>query len=143
MGAWAGAAEPEGIAGRVLDKTGAGMASAKVWVVGGSWEEPETVAEATADGQGAFPFPRFWEEQALEGVLKRITHSFSLVARDGGGRIGRLTSLSRTSTAPIKIELVETGEARGARGRYDRQAGRRGRGRPLGLQPLMRRSFAR
>jgi hypothetical protein len=88
-GARAGAVEPEGIAGCVLDKTGAGVASAKVWVVVGSWEEPETVAEATADGQGAFPFPRFWEEQAREGVLKRITHSFSLVARDGGGRIGR------------------------------------------------------
>ena len=107
------AAEPEGIAGRVVDRTGEGMATAKVWVVGGSWEEPEALAETTTDGQGAFSFPSFWEEQARKGLRERIGHSYGLVARDGGGRIGWLTSRYRGDTKPIKIELVETGEALG------------------------------
>ena len=107
------AAEPDGVAGRVVDASGAGVASAKVWVVGGSWEEPEAVAEATTDGQGAFSFPGLWDEQNRKGALKRITHSYGLAARDGDGRIGWLTSVYRGNKTPLKIELVETGEARG------------------------------
>ena len=53
--------EPDGIGGHVVDTSGAGVAAAKVWVIGGSWEKAESVAEVTTDGQGAFLFPGLWK----------------------------------------------------------------------------------
>ena len=69
------AAEPDGLAGRVVDASGAGVASVKVWVVGGSWEEPEAVAETTTDGQGAFSFPGLWDEQNRQRALSSGSHT--------------------------------------------------------------------
>ncbi len=106
------AAEPEGIAGRVVDTTGAGVAAAKVWVVGGGFDDPKAIAEATTDGQGAFSFPDLWGEPDREGTAARLTQPYGLVAQDGG-RIGWLASVNMRNQTPIKIELVETGEARG------------------------------
>ena len=135
------AAEPDGLAGRVVDASGAGVASAKVWVVGGSWEEPEAVAETTTDGQGAFSFPGLWDEQNRQGALQRITHSYGLAARDGDGRIGWLTSVYRGNKTPLKIELVETGEARGRVVDTAREACPRCRGRPGRLQQVAREAL--
>ncbi|MEJ7636744.1 MAG: carboxypeptidase-like regulatory domain-containing protein [Singulisphaera sp.] len=108
-----GAAEPEGVAGRVVDHTGAGVASAKVWVVGGSRDEPEAVAEATTDGQGAFSFPGFWEGQARKGPPQE---DHALLQCDGPGRRrpDRLVDLCVPREHGVNQDwLVETGEAGG------------------------------
>ena len=55
--AWALEQARTGSAGVWSTRSGAGVAGAKVWVIGGSWEEAEEVAETSADGQGAFAFP--------------------------------------------------------------------------------------
>ena len=107
------AQEPDGITGRVVDAAGAGVAAAKVWVVGGSWEVAEAVALTTADSKGAFSFPTLWKELKGSGALKRLSHSYSLAARDGRGRIGWLTSIGGGAQTPYTISLVELGEARG------------------------------
>jgi hypothetical protein len=116
--AWCGAAlaqaeKPEGSLGRVVDAGGAGVAAARVWVIGGSLEEPEGVAETSADGQGAFSFPTLWKELRSSDAFKRLRHSYSLAARDGRGRIGWITAINSGTTAPNIITLVEPGEARG------------------------------
>ena len=104
---------PDGMSGRVVDAGGAGVAAAKVWVIGGSMAEPEVVAETSADGQGAFSFPTLWKDLRTSNALKRLSHSFSLAARDGRGRIGWITATNSGTKAPNIVTLVEPGEARG------------------------------
>ncbi len=111
--AGASAQESNGVSGRVVDAAGAAVAGAKVWVVGGSWQEPESVAETNADSHGAFSFPTLWQELKGSGALKRLTHTYSLAARDGRGRLGWLTSIGTRAQTPCTISLVELGEARG------------------------------
>ncbi len=105
--------EPDGLSGRVVDASGAAVAGAKVWVIGGSWEEPTGVAETSADGQGTFSFPTVWKDLKGSGAFKSLRHSYSLAARDGRGRIGWITSVGSRGDAPNTISLVESGEARG------------------------------
>ena len=111
--AWAFEQAADGINGRVVDASGSGVGAAKVWVIGGSWEEPEEVAETSADGQGVFSFPTLWKELKRSSALKRLRHSYSLAARDGRGRVGWITSVGSGMETPHKISLVEPGEARG------------------------------
>ena len=115
---WCGAAlaqaeKPEGSLGRVVDAGGAGVAAAKVWVIGGSMETPEEVAETSADGQGAFAFPTLWKSLRSSDAFKRLRHSYSLAARDSRGRIGWITAIDSGTHAPNIIKLAEPGEARG------------------------------
>ena len=116
--AWCGttgaqALKPADIAGRVVDEKGAAVASAKVWVIGGSWHEPKNVAEATADSQGSFSFPGFWDEQDRSGALQKITHSYSLAAHDSTGRLGWITVVYRGIKMPVSIALAAAHEAKG------------------------------
>ena len=48
------AAQPGALDGRVVDKAGSPVVGAQVWAIGGSWDEPESAAVATTDGQGLF-----------------------------------------------------------------------------------------
>jgi hypothetical protein len=116
--AWCGTAaalaqEPDGLKGRVVDAAGAAVPGAKIWVIGGSWDEPASVAETTTDSQGSFSFPTVWKELKAAGAFKRLSHSFSLAARDNRGRFGWVTSIGRVAEPPSAIVLVEPGEACG------------------------------
>lgn len=107
------AAQPDGVAGRVVDASGAGVAAAKVWAVGGPWGEPEAVAETTTDGHGAFAFPSLWGGPDRQGSRSRLANSYGLIARDGDGRIGWLTTVYQGGPGAVRIEVVSTSEARG------------------------------
>ena len=48
---------PDDLPGRVVDKSGAGVAGVQVWAIDGPGWTPETVAKATTDGQGRFVLP--------------------------------------------------------------------------------------
>jgi len=103
---------PAGIAGQVVDETGAGVAAAEVLVIGGPWDEPEIVAEATTNDLGEFSFPSLWDDQGRGKAGGKGVRSFDLAAR-AGGRIGWDSSIHPANRLPIAIELSRTVEARG------------------------------
>ncbi len=47
-------AGPDDLAGRVVDKSGAGVAGVQVWGMDGDWFTPDVVARATTDDQGRY-----------------------------------------------------------------------------------------
>ncbi len=104
------AAQAESLAGRVVDKAGAGIPGARVWAIGGRWDEPEPAAQATTDDQGRFAMPRAWGQGGPASL-----HYLSLFARAGDGRIGWQTTVWRNSVDAndIRIELGPVGEATG------------------------------
>jgi Carboxypeptidase regulatory-like domain len=103
-------AQAESLAGRVVDKAGAGIAGARVWAIGGRWEEPQPAAQATTDAQGRFLMPRAWGQGGPASL-----HYLSMFARAGDGRIGWQTTLWRNGVDAndVRIELGPVGEARG------------------------------
>ncbi len=97
------------LAGRVVDKAGAGTSGAQVWAIGGIWEEPKPAAQATTDAQGRFLMPKAWGQGGPASL-----HDLSLFARAPDGRIGWLTTLWRPSVEAneVRIELGPIGEAK-------------------------------
>ncbi len=84
------AAGPDGFAGRVVDKTGAGVADVQVWAIRGPhWARLGTKARVTSDSQGRFVVP--WP-QNRDGVLDpwRL-----LRVRSQPGRSARLAGSAR------------------------------------------------
>ena len=58
------AREARPLTGRVVDRSGHVAAGARVWVTGGRWDKPKTLAEATTDGQGRFNLPAVWGDES-------------------------------------------------------------------------------
>ncbi len=103
-------AQAESLAGRVVDKSGAGVVGARVWAIGGPWEKPVPAAQATTDDQGRFLMPKAWGQGGPASL-----HYLSLFARAQDGRIGWQTTVWRNSVDAndVRIELGPVGEARG------------------------------
>ena len=103
---------PGTLAGRVDDGSGRGVADARVWIIGGSWSEPSTLAETTTGASGRFAFPGFWEGETGRRARQEFV---SVVARDRGGRVGWLTRLrtEKENTSEVTINVVEVADAAG------------------------------
>jgi RNA polymerase sigma factor (sigma-70 family) len=101
------------LTGRVVDRAGVGLAQAQVWVIGGAWDKPETVATAMTDRQGRFTLPHHLEEQVAKGASSADRIRFFARARDG--RTGWLATVWRNSAdgRDIEIEIGPVGEVRG------------------------------
>ncbi len=105
-----GAADSTDLAGRVVDQAGAGVAGAQVWAIGGPWDAPQTVTQATTDDQGRFTLARAWG-----GGGPASLHYLSLLARGRDGRIGWQATVWRNSADPsdVRIELGPVGAVAG------------------------------
>ncbi len=105
-------AGPNDLPGRVVDRSGTGVADVQVWAVGGLMYEPVTVVSATTDGQGRFILPHAWDHQAAKATGD---DRLGLFARARDGRIGWLANLGhgREADALAEIELGPVGEVRG------------------------------
>jgi hypothetical protein len=127
MGAWAACARREGtLAGRVVDRSGAGVAEAKVWAIGGTEDEPQTVAETTTDAQGKFVLPKLPPPKIdVTARLRPGAYAFGydVLARAGDGRLAWLHRyfISQEQPTNIQLDLVEVTDAHG---RLVDQAGR-------------------
>ena len=95
VAATASAQEPRFLAGRVVNKSGKGVAEARVWVVGGPSEATKTIADALTDRDGKFsfgPLPASSQPEKRAMVQVIQASGFDLVARSKDGRfawIGR------------------------------------------------------
>jgi hypothetical protein len=114
------------LAGRVVDKSGAGVAAAKVWAIRGTWvwggifdfDEARIVAETTVDGRGKFVLPNLPAHKFENGPWLRsgaYAFRYYLLARAGDGRLAWLDSdfLRRQDPTNIDLDLVEVTDARG------------------------------
>jgi RNA polymerase sigma factor (sigma-70 family) len=108
-------AGPDDFRGRVVDKTGAGVADVQVWAaqewtIDGIWQNPpETKARTTTDSQGRFvvPWPR-------NGDGLRNPRDPNLFARSRDGRVGWwLDRFGRRVGDGAEIELMPVGDVRG------------------------------
>lgn len=100
------------LAGRVIDRTGAGIAGADVWAIGGPWGAPETVARATADAQGRFVLTGVWRPGARD---RAEPDRVSVFARGRDGRAGWKSQVyrERNDGGSVEIELQRAGDVRG------------------------------
>jgi hypothetical protein len=102
-------AGPDELAGRVVDKSGAGVADVQVWAMDGPWRTPETVAKATTDAQGRFVVPWAGKQRRQPGP-----QDFSLFARSRDTRVGWWRSGRRIMPdGKAEIELYTVGDVRG------------------------------
>jgi hypothetical protein len=118
--AWAGpssAQQEKTQAGWVVDESYAQVGQAKVWAIGGSIEEPRTIAEATANGHGTFVL-HFQPDPKSDGpgqpASQRATASYDLVARAPDGRFGWLNRrFSPEKPGPVVLMVAEKADTRG------------------------------
>ena len=101
-------AGPDDLSGRVVDKTGAGVAGIQVWAMDGPPRAPETVARAMTDDQGRFAVPWPQERRSRPGA-----QNFSLFARGPDGRVGWWLPGRRFNPDGAEIELLAVGDIRG------------------------------
>ena len=101
-------AGPDDLPGRVVDKTGAGVAGIQVWALDGPPRAPETVARAMTDDQGRFAVPWPQERRSRPGA-----QNFSLFARGPDGRVGWWLPGRRFNPDGAEIELLAVGDIRG------------------------------
>jgi hypothetical protein len=103
-------AAQEDLSGRVVDKAGIGVSGAKVWAIGGKWENPETVATTTTDVRGYFAFPHAWGPGRPDPL-----RFLNLFARVGDGRIGWQGNIwwNHTHAHGLTIVLGPVGPVRG------------------------------
>jgi RNA polymerase sigma factor (sigma-70 family) len=100
-------AGPDDFPGRVVDKTGAGVADVQVWAIRGPhWARQGTVARATTDSQGRFAVPWTRDREGL-----REPRNLYLFARSRDGRVGWLDRPA--SRIGAEIELMAVGDVRG------------------------------
>jgi hypothetical protein len=100
---------PEGLSGKVVDASGAGVEGARVWASSGRWDEPRTAATATTDGQGAFRMPDLWKSTAGEDGTK-VSYAY-LFAQGRDGRVGWRGPVHRNDGEPPKIVLRDAVDA--------------------------------
>ncbi len=103
---------PNDVAGRVVDKAGAGVADVQVWAIRDQFLDSVTIATATTDGQGRFSLtPAPEHKAAMETDQIRL----GVVARARDGRIGWLSDLGRVGAGrlPVVIPLGPVGDVRG------------------------------
>jgi RNA polymerase sigma factor (sigma-70 family) len=101
-------AGPDDLAGRVVDKAGAGVADVQVWAMDGPWRTPKTVATTTTDARGRFvvPWPRDRRDQ-------RGPDEFRLFARSRDGRVGWRSPARRRRANLEEGEIeLQSGSAR-------------------------------
>jgi RNA polymerase sigma factor (sigma-70 family) len=100
---------PDDLPGRVVDKSGAGMAGVQVWAIDGSGWTPDTVATATTDVLGRFVVPCAVH---LSGPHSQY---FGLFARARDGRVGwmRPVWFNGADGKTVEIELKAVADARG------------------------------
>ncbi len=101
-------AGPDDLPGRVVDKTGAGVAGIQVWALDGPPRAPETVARAMTDDQGRFAVPWPQERRSRPGA-----QNFGLFARGPDGRVGWWLPGRRFNPDGAEIELLAVGDIRG------------------------------
>ena len=101
---------PDDLRGRVVDKSGAGVAGVQLWAIDGPGRDPETVAKATTDSEGRFALR--WARDALG---RRNAQNFGLFARARDGRIGWQHPPWRNSAdgKGVEIELKAVGDVPG------------------------------
>ena len=113
-------AREEGVVeGRVVDRSGTGVARARVWAVAGTVDEPNTVAETTTDDQGRFVLSRLPVPGVDESAPMRPGGrgpGYDVLARAEDGRLAWWSPvfLSRQDRPTrIQLDLVEVADARG------------------------------
>jgi RNA polymerase sigma factor (sigma-70 family) len=101
---------PDDLPGRVVDKTGKGVAGVEIWAMDGLWWTPNTVAKTTTDAQGRFMVP--WAQSRRR---QRGADNFSLLARGRDGSIGwqHPVWLNSADGKGAEIELYPVGDVRG------------------------------
>lgn len=71
--------------GRVVDVAGKPVAGAAVWLIGGTYDDPQIVVETTSDKEGRFKIAK---QPRKTSTPSERTISAMLAARDSTGRIG-------------------------------------------------------
>ena len=129
---------PDGLPGRVVDKSGAGVAGVELWAVDGPGWTPQTVAKTTTDARGGFvvTWPRDAAGQGKPPELRPV--------RPCPGRPGRLAASALVQQCRWKggRARAQAGQRRfGPVDRSERPAGRRCRGSDRAHQPVGRAEF--
>ncbi len=101
-------AGPDDLPGRVVDKSGAGVAGVQIWAINGAGWTPPTLARTTTDGAGRFKVPA---PPDRDGV--RDLQNFNVFARTRDGRVGWLRTARRGTADRFEIELMAVGDVRG------------------------------
>ena len=107
------APKPADITGRVVDEKGAAVAQAQVWLIGGSWQEPKSVAATTTDNQGDSPFRVSGMNRSVAALSRRSRTRTAWLRATRAGRLGWMTVVYRGIKMPASIALAPLGEARG------------------------------
>jgi RNA polymerase sigma factor (sigma-70 family) len=104
---------PHDFIGRVIDKTGAGVADVQVWMIGGGHANPTTVGTSTTDTRGRFILRDVLDRPAAK--IRSGAGRVSVFARARDGRTGWLAwALGNNAVGKVtEIELGPVGEARG------------------------------
>ncbi len=113
-GGWPGGCRAEAgaddLAGRVVDRAGAGVPDLAIWAIGGSYEHPRIVARTTTGAGGRFSLP------TLTGPRQPEDRDFlHILAQAGDGRLGwRFTGWPKyPERDQLRIILGPVGEVRG------------------------------
>jgi RNA polymerase sigma factor (sigma-70 family) len=101
---------PDDLPGRVVDRTGAGVAGAEIWAMDGPWWTPKTVATTTTEAQGRFVVPWTRNQRGQPGA-----QNFSLFVRGRDGSIGwqHPVWFNSADGKGAEIELHAVGDVRG------------------------------
>ncbi len=101
---------PEDLPGRVVDKTGAGVAGVDIWAMDGPSWTPKTVAKTTTDVQGRFVVPWAQARRRQQGA-----DNFGLFVRGRDGSVGWQHPVWYNSAdgKGAEIEVHAVGDVRG------------------------------
>ena len=109
--------EVNSLAGRVVDTNGKGVAGATVWVVGGTENAPETVAETVTDVDGNFRLTKLPDPATGNPASKLLPRPkpYSVVGRAKDGRLAWTGGFQITRQNPkdLRLQLTERADVRG------------------------------